>query len=53
MRFFKLLLKGLGMAPSKIATDKLTSYSAAKKGLMPRVEYSIVQYEHNASELSH
>gem|GEM_PF-3141524 len=40
------------MAPLKIVTDKLASYSAAKKELMPSVEHSIVQYEKNRCELS-
>ncbi len=31
MRFFKRLLKGQGCTPLKIVTDKLASYSAAKK----------------------
>jgi len=40
------------VAPLKIVTDKLASYSAAKKELMPSVEHSIVQYEKNRCELS-
>jgi putative transposase len=31
MRFFKRLLKGQGAMPLKIVTDKLASYSVAKK----------------------
>lgn len=31
MRFFKRLLKGEGSTPLKVVTDKLASYSAAKK----------------------
>ena len=53
MRFFKLLLKGQGGTPLKVVTDKLTSYSAVKKELMPSVEHSTVQYENNGCELSH
>ncbi|MFT6925461.1 MAG: putative transposase [Psychromonas sp.] len=52
MRFFKRLLKGQGMAPLKIVTDKLASYSAAKKELIPSVDHSTVQYENNGCELS-
>ena len=37
----------------KIVTDKLASYSAAKKELVPSVEHSTVQYENNGCELSH
>jgi transposase-like protein len=35
MRFFRRLLRGQGMIPSKIVTVKLASYSAAKKELIP------------------
>jgi len=35
IRFFKGLLKGQGGTPLKVVTDKLSSYSAAKKELMP------------------
>ena len=51
--FFKKLLKGQQAAPIKIVTDKLRSYSAAKKELMPCVEHSTQQYENNRCELSH
>ena len=53
MWFFKRLLKGQGGTPLKVITDKLASYSAAKKELTPSVEHSIVQYENNRCELSH
>ena len=53
MRFFKRLLKGQGSTPLKVGTDKLASYSAAKKELIPSVEHSTVQYENNGCELSH
>jgi transposase-like protein len=36
-----------------IITDKLRSYSAAKKELIPDVEHSTQQYENNRCELSH
>jgi len=36
-----------------IVTDKLRSYSAAKKELIPDVEHSTQQYENNRCELSH
>jgi putative transposase len=52
MRFFKRLLKGQWMISLKIVTDKLASYSAAKKALIPSVEHSTVQYENNGCELS-
>ena len=53
MHFFKRLLKGQGSTPLKIVTDKLASYSAAKKELIPSVEHSTVQYENNRCELSY
>jgi putative transposase len=53
MRFFKRLLKGQQVLPLKVVTDKLRSYSAAQRDLMPSVEHSTVQYENNHCELSH
>ena len=52
-RFFKKLLKGQQVKPLKIVTDKLRSYSAAKREVMPSVEQSTQQYENNRCELSH
>jgi putative transposase len=52
-RFFKKLLKGQQAAPIRIVTDKLRSYSAAKKALIPGVEHSTQQHENNRCELSH
>jgi putative transposase len=52
-RFFKRLLKGQAGKPLMVVTDKLTSYAAAKKELIPSVEHSTVQYANNGCELSH
>ena len=52
-RFFKKLLKGQQATPIKVVTDKLRSYSAAKRDLMPSVEHATQQYEYNRCELSH
>jgi putative transposase len=52
-RFFKKLLKGQQAAPIRIVTDKLRSYSAAKKELIPGVEHSTQQNENNRYELSY
>jgi putative transposase len=52
-RFFKKLLKGQQATPIKIVTDKLKSYSAAKRETMPSTEHSTQQYENNRCELSH
>jgi len=38
---------------TKLVTDKLRSYSAAKREVMPSVEQSTEQYENNRCELSH
>ena len=38
-QFFKKLLKGLRDVPRVVVTDKLRSYGAALKQLMPRVEH--------------
>jgi putative transposase len=40
MKFFRKLLKGQQAAPLKIVTDKLRSYSAAKREIMPSVDHS-------------
>ncbi|WP_255409405.1 transposase [Glaciecola sp. 33A] len=53
LSFFKKLLKGQQYAPISIVTDKLRSYSAAKKELMPCVEHSTQPHENNRCELSH
>jgi putative transposase len=53
MKFFKKLLKGQQTTPLKIVTDKLRSYSAAKREIMPSVDHSTQQYEINRCELSH
>ena len=53
IRLFRKLLKGQQASPIKIVTDKLRSYSAAKKELIPDVEHSTQQYENNRCELSH
>jgi putative transposase len=53
MKFFKKLLKGQQAAPLKVVTDKLRSYSAARRDIMPSVEHSTQQYENNRCELSH
>jgi hypothetical protein len=39
MKFFKKLLKSQQTTPLKIVTDKLRSYLAAKRDVMPNVEH--------------
>ncbi len=39
-RFFRKLLKGQGRAPRRLITDKLRSYAAAHRSVMPSVAHS-------------
>jgi len=52
-RFFRKILKGQGRAPRRLVTDKLRSYSAAHRTVMPSVVHSPRQYENNRAEVSH
>ena len=52
-RFFRKLLKGQGATPRLLITDKLKSYAAAQREMMPSVAHSTEQYENNRAELSH
>ncbi len=52
-RFFRKLLKGQGCEPRRLITDKLRSYSAAHRTVMPSVVHSTRQYENNRAEVSH
>ncbi|OFA29684.1 transposase [Glaciecola punicea] len=53
MKFFKKLLKCQQATPLKIVTDKLRSYWAARREIMPSVAHSTQQHENNHCELSH
>ncbi|GHO62821.1 hypothetical protein KSC_017130 [Ktedonobacter sp. SOSP1-52] len=52
-RFFRKLLKGLQYVPRVIITDKLASYGAAKKDIMPGVEHRQHKGLKNQAENSH
>src|SRR6185295_14305020 len=52
-RFFKKLLKGLQYVPRVIVTDKLRSYGAAKRKILPGVEHRQSRYLNNRAEVSH
>ncbi len=52
-RFFRKLLKGLRYVPRVIVTDKLKSYGAAKREIMPGVEHRQHKGFNNRAELSH
>lgn len=52
-RFFRKLLKGQCASPRHIVTDKLKSYSAARRELMLSVPHCTDKYANNRAELSH
>jgi putative transposase len=52
-RFFKRLLKGLQYVPRVIVTDKLRSYGAAKRQILPNVQHRQSRYLNNRAENSH
>ena len=52
-RFFRKLLKGQCASPRRMMTDKLKSYSAAHREIMPLVTHSTEQYANNRAEVSH
>src|SRR4030095_15570275 len=52
-KFFRKLLKGLSYVPRVIVTDKLKSYGAAKRELLPGVEHRQHRYLNNRAENSH
>jgi putative transposase len=52
-RFFRKLLKGLQYVPRVIITDKLRSYGAAKREILPGVEYRQHKGLNNRAENSH
>jgi len=53
VRFFKKLMKGQGCSARKIATDKLPSYGAARKEIMPTSMHCHERYANNRAEVSH
>jgi transposase-like protein len=52
-KFFRKLLKGLQYVPRVIITDKLKSYRAAKREILPGVEHRQSRYLNNRCENSH
>ncbi len=52
-RFFRKVLKGQGIEPRWLITDKLRSYGAAHRAVMPSVEYVTRRYANNRAEVSH
>ena len=52
-RFFRKLLKGQGREPRRLVTDRLRSYAAAHRTIMPSVAHDTSQYANNRAEVSH
>jgi putative transposase len=52
-KFFRKLLKGCRYVPRVLITDKLQSYSAAKREILPGVEHRQHRYLNNRAENSH
>ena len=52
-RFFRKLLKGQCRVPGRLVTDKLRSYAAAHREVMPSVAHTTKQYANNRAEVSH
>ena len=52
-RFFRKLLKGSQYVPRVIITDKLKSYGAAKREILPGVEHRQHKRLNNRAENSH
>ena len=52
-RFFRKLLRGVQYVPRVIVTDKLKSYPAAKRTILPHVEHRQSKYLNNCIEVSH
>ena len=53
VRFFQKLLKRQGALPRRLITDKLRSYPAACRTVMPSVVHTTGQYSNNCAEVSH
>ena len=53
VRFFRTLPKNQRQVPPRLITDKLRSYSAACRTVMPSVLHCTDQYANNRAEVSH
>jgi len=53
IRFFRTILKKQGRLPRRLITDKLRSYPAAHRTVMPSVVHRTDQYANNRAEVSH
>jgi putative transposase len=52
-RFFRRLLKRSGRVPYRLVTDRLGSYRAAHRVIMPSVAHDTTRYANNRAEVSH
>jgi putative transposase len=52
-RFLRKLLKNQGSEPLRMVTDKLGSYRAARREIMPSVVHDTSRYANNRAEVSH
>ena len=52
-RFLRRLLRGQRKEPFRMITDKLKSYGAAKRTILPGVTHDTQQYANNRAEVSH
>ena len=52
-RFFQRLMRGQGKEPFRIITDKLKSYGAALRTLLPSASHDTRRYANNRAEVSH
>jgi putative transposase len=53
LKFFRKLLKGCTYVPRVLITDKLASYGAARREVLPSVEHRQSRYLNNRAENSH
>ena len=53
VRFFRKLLKRQGCVPRRLITDRLGSYPAARRTVMPSVVHCTDRYANNRAEVSH
>jgi len=51
--FFRKLLKSQGRVPWRLITDKLRSYGAAHRTVMPSIIHETERYANNRAEVSH
>lgn len=52
-RFFRKLLREQGCVPNRLVTDKLKSYSAAHREIMPTVPHDTGRWANSRAEVSH